>query len=150
MKNPFSTHVVTATIQRTFNFLSYLISSSQISTSLRYDRLVLNMKEQRHGALDHLLRLTRRVRPSENSAAGLTPRCCSSYRCLPLTGDHSLWSRLLPRVLSSCRWRSLKRGVLWDVLFRWKRHSTYKLGRPNPNLYFHSQVILCFILRDTD
>lgn len=62
MKNPFSTHVVTATIQRTFNFLSYLISSSQISTSLRYDRLVLNMKEQRHGALDHLLRLTRRVK----------------------------------------------------------------------------------------
>lgn len=150
MKNPFSTHVIIATIQRTFNFLSCLISNSQISTSLRYDHLVLNMKEQRHRVLDHLLRITRRVRPRENSAAGLMPCCCSSYCCLPLTGVHSLRSRLLPRVLSSCRWRSLKRGVLWEVLFQWKQHSIYKLGRPNPNIYFHSQVTLCFILWDTD
>lgn len=117
MKNPFSTHVIIATIQSTFNFLSYLISNSQISTSLRYDHLVLNMKEQRHRILDHLLKITR---------------------------------RFLPRVLSSCRWRLLKRGVLWEVLFQWKQRSIYQLGRPNPSIYLHSQVILCFILRDTD
>lgn len=44
----FHTHIIKATIQSTFNFLSYAIRP----------HLVLNMREKRHRVLDNLLKVT--------------------------------------------------------------------------------------------